>query len=82
VNPVRRGWLPAFSCTWLGASTVLIAVRLYMRARKEAGVFGLDDLLIFIGWSVSVGLTTTAVIDAKWYGIDVHTWDVRLDMVE
>lgn len=53
-----------------------------MRARKEAGVFGLDDLLIFIGWFVSVGFTTTAVIDAKWYGIDVHTWDVRLDMVE
>ncbi|KXL48519.1 hypothetical protein M433DRAFT_63063 [Acidomyces richmondensis BFW] len=80
IDPVRRGWLPVFSCTWLGASTILIAVRFYMRARKEAGVFGLDDLLIFIGWFVSVGFTTTAVIDAKWYGIDVHTWDVRLDM--
>lgn len=73
---VRRDWLPILSCTLLGFSTLLVAGRLYLRARKQAGVFGLDDLFISIAWAVSVGFSTTAVIDSTWYGANVHTWDV------
>lgn len=50
IDPVRRGWLPGFACAFLGVSTVLIAGRFYMRARRQAGDFGYDDLLIFTGW--------------------------------
>lgn len=73
IDPVRRSWLPAFSCALLGVSTVLIAGRFYLRARKEAGDFGLDDLFIGIGWVVSIGFTTEAVINATQNGLDVHT---------
>lgn len=79
IDPVRRSWMPAFSCTLLGVSTLLVAGRFYLRARREAGDFGLDDLFIGIAWLFSVGLSTEAIIDADWYGIDVHTWDVRFD---
>ena len=73
----RRSWLPAFACAFLAFSTILIVGRTYLRARKMAGDFGLDDLFIFIGWLVSVGLTASACIDSMWYGMDVHTWDVN-----
>ena len=76
VDPVRRSYLPALSCTLLGVSTVLITGRFYLRARKQAGEFGLDDLFIFIGWIVSAGFSASAVIDCLRYGIDRHTWDV------
>ncbi len=66
--------MPAFSCTLLGIATVLITGRFYLRARREAGDFGLDDLLLFIGWAVSVAFTAEAVIDSEWYGMDRHTW--------
>lgn len=78
IDPVRRSWMPAFACTFLGVSTVLVAGRFYLRARNKAGAFGLDDLLIFTGWLFAVGLSTAACIGAERYGLDVHTWDVRL----
>lgn len=77
VDPVRRSWLPILACTLLGVSTVLIAGRFYLRARKQAGDFGLDDLFISVGWLVSVGFSTVAVVASECYGLDVHTWDVR-----
>ena len=55
IDPVRRPWLPAVAMTLLGVSTVLISGRFYLRARRQAGDFGLDDLFIFVGWFVSVG---------------------------
>ena len=79
IDPVRREWLPALACTLLGLSTILVAGRFYLRLRREAGDFGLDDLFIGLGWLFSVGLSTDAIIDADWYGVDVHTWDVRMN---
>jgi hypothetical protein len=49
-----------------------------MRARNQAGTFGLDDILIALAYIFSVGLSTVACIDADWYGLDRHTWDVKL----
>ena len=79
IDPVRRSWLPAFSCTLLGVSTILITGRFYLRARREAGDFGLDDLFIAIGYVVSIGFTAEAVINSMHNGLDVHTWDVPIE---
>lgn len=77
IDPVRRGWMPAFAMTWQIASTLLVAGRFYLRARKQAGSFGLDDLMIFIGWLFSIGFTITAWIGTEKYDLDRHTWDVH-----
>ena len=79
VDPIRRDWLPAFSLVWLIVSTTLVWGRFFLRARKQAGPFGLDDLFIALAWLFSVGLTTCAWLDTLWYGLGRHTWDVRLD---
>lgn len=50
VDPVRRPWMPAFATVFPAVSTVLIAGRFWLRATKEAGSFGLDDLFIAVGW--------------------------------
>ncbi|EME42364.1 hypothetical protein DOTSEDRAFT_133091, partial [Dothistroma septosporum NZE10] len=77
VDPVRRGWMPAFAMTWQAVATILLAARFYLRARRQAGEFGLDDLMIFIGWFFSIGFTTTAWIGTERYDLDRHTWDVH-----
>lgn len=80
INPVRRTWLPAFAIAWQALSTLLLAGRFYLRARKQAGSFGLDDLLIFFGWLFSVGVTTGVCFGSMRYGLDRHTWDLHITM--
>jgi hypothetical protein len=46
VNPVRRSWMPAYACTLLAASTLVVVLRLWLRATKQAGPFGLDDVCV------------------------------------
>lgn len=50
INPVTRTWMPGFLLVWQIAATIMVAGRFYLRARKLAGTFGYDDLLIFFGW--------------------------------
>lgn len=80
VNPVRRTWLPAFCVTWQVASTLLLSGRFYLRARKQAGSFGLDDAMIFLGWLFSLVLTAATYLSAESYGLDRHTWDMQPSM--
>ena len=81
VHPrVKRDWLPILSCTLLGFSTVLVLGRLFLRARKVAGVLGIDDIFITIGWIVSVGFSTVAVLDSNWYGLNVHVSEAGSNM--
>ncbi|GAB7366365.1 hypothetical protein MBLNU230_g8164t1 [Neophaeotheca triangularis] len=79
-DPERRTWMPAFSLVWQIVSTLLVFGRFFLRARKLAGPFGLDDLFIFVAWLLSVGLTTTAWVNTIHHGVDRHTWDVRPDL--
>src|ERR1700759_1337529 len=65
VDPTTRSYLPVISCTLLGVGTVMISCRFYLRGRSEAGDFGLDDLFILVGWMVSVGFSTIAVIGSN-----------------
>lgn len=80
INPVRRTWLPAFAVAWQALSTLLLAGRFYLRARRQAGSFGLDDAMIFFGWLFSIGLTTGAYLGSDRYGLDRHTWDLQPTM--
>lgn len=50
INPVTRTWMPGFLLVWQIAATIMVAGRFYLRARKLAGTFGYDDLLICFGW--------------------------------
>lgn len=63
--------------SWQVASTLLLSGRFYLRARRLAGSFGLDDLLIFFGWLFSVGLTAGTYLCAERYGLDRHIWDLQ-----
>lgn len=58
---------------------MLLITRVYLRAQKQAGILGLDDLFISLAWAVSIALSACAVIGSKHYGLDVHTWDVPPD---
>ena len=69
----RRSWLPVLACTLLGVATVLVVARLYLRTRRQAGDFGLDDVFIFFGWLASVGLSVRMSTDLE--GQDVRDVD-------
>lgn len=43
-DPVTREWLPIYLWCLHGVTTLLVAIRLILRLRKEAGGFGLDDV--------------------------------------
>lgn len=42
--------MPAFLLVWQIAVTIMLSGRFYLRARKLAGTFGLDDVLVFLGY--------------------------------
>lgn len=50
IDPVRRTWMAPFALVFPAVSTILIAGRFWLRATKQSGAFGLDDLFIGIGW--------------------------------
>lgn len=50
VDPVTRNWMPGFILAWQITSTLLVCGRFYLRAKKLAGAFGWDDLLIAVAW--------------------------------
>lgn len=69
--------MPAFAITWQVAATILVLSRFYLRARKQAGPFGLDDVFMLIAWAVAVGFTACACISTLDYGVDRHIWDIQ-----
>lgn len=44
VDPIRRTWLVPFCMVLQVISTILIALRLWLRGTKQAGMLGLDDV--------------------------------------
>lgn len=44
IDPVRRAWMPPYAGTLQAASTLAVVTRLWLRARKQAGPLGLDDV--------------------------------------
>lgn len=75
VDPVRRSWMPAFAIVFPAVSTVLIAGRFWLRATKQAGSFGLDDLFIAIGW-VRQEMPMVRVREAADTAVGGLTWTI------
>ena len=71
--------MPEFGGIFIFVTTALVAGRFWLRARREAGTFGFDDVLIGIAWLFALGLTIVAFFDTGRYGLSRHTWDVRLE---
>lgn len=44
VNPQERTWLPAYISILYAVGTVMVALRLWLRAKNAAGRFGFDDV--------------------------------------
>jgi hypothetical protein len=44
IDPVRRSWMPQYAGTLTAVSSLVVVLRLYLRARKQAGPPGLDDV--------------------------------------
>ena len=44
IDPVERTWLPAYATAFYAVSTVMVALRLFLRVTKKAGEPGLDDV--------------------------------------
>jgi len=73
VNPERRTWLAPYTVVLAVITTFLLAARFWARYTRQAGSFGLDDVLIGAAWIFS-SLFSAAVI----YGTsEIHTPDFR-----
>jgi len=48
VDPVRKSYMPVYAGVLQGASSLIVLTRLYLRARNQAGPFGLDDVCVCI----------------------------------
>lgn len=47
INPERRSWMPMYVGVLQGLSSVVAILRFWLRARKQAGTLGLDDVCAF-----------------------------------
>ncbi|KAM0713205.1 hypothetical protein Q7P35_000657 [Cladosporium inversicolor] len=69
IDPVRRSWMPAYAGTLQAASSLAVILRLYLRARKQAGPLGLDDVCTFYVTTNPTQLTSTkALLLPGWLG--------------
>lgn len=82
VDPVTRNWMPIYAGVWYGVSTLLIALRLWLRVLKQAGGLGLDDYLLVFAWFGSSMFTTCLIVSTTAYDADRHAWDIPLPYFE
>jgi len=61
VNPVRRTWLAPYTIVLAVITTFLLAARFWARYTRQAGNFGLDDLLVGAAWIFSSLFSAAAV---------------------
>ena len=61
---------------------MMVATRLWLRAKHKAGAFGLDDVLLIPAILSAAMFTTILVLGVKKYGTDRHAWDVPLETLE
>ena len=81
-NPPTRNWMPIYASVWYGISTLLIALRLWLRVLKQAGGLGLDDYLLAFAWVGSSMFTTCLILSTTAYDADRHAWDIPLQNFE
>ncbi|KAF2207066.1 hypothetical protein CERZMDRAFT_102763 [Cercospora zeae-maydis SCOH1-5] len=81
-DPHRRHWLPPYAVTLCSAATLMVATRLWIRARKHAGGLGLDDILLVCGWLCLLWFTALAIINSEVYMTSRHMWDIPIATYE
>jgi len=75
VNPVTRGsGLVVINAIFISLVTFSIAVRAYSRMKQTRP--GIDDVMIYIAYAFTIGLTVIVLLANQSYGWDRHTWDV------
>ncbi|KAK5173751.1 uncharacterized protein LTR77_002432 [Saxophila tyrrhenica] len=82
VDPVERRWMPVYAGVLYGVSTLLIALRLWLRVLKQAGGLGLDDGLLAAAWFGSSMFTTVLIVCTAAYNTGRHAWDIPLENFE
>ncbi|KAM0717484.1 hypothetical protein Q7P37_007336 [Cladosporium fusiforme] len=82
IDPERREWMPAYALSLQAASSVAVILRLWLRARKQAGPFGVDDALILPAWLSSIAFTTFILLSTEKYGSAAHVWDTPPQLFE
>ncbi len=70
--------MPIYCGVLYGVSTLLIALRLWLRVLKQAGGLGLDDALLVAAWFGSSMFTTVIIISCSAYYTGRHAWDIPL----
>ncbi|KAI7247011.1 hypothetical protein KC352_g13915, partial [Hortaea werneckii] len=81
-KPNYREWMPPYTITLCAASTIMLGMRLWLRATKKAGNLGLDDLLLLGAWVTVVLFTALCNLAALRYDIGRHLWDIPMQYFE
>lgn len=74
--------MPIYCGVLYGVSTLLIALRLWLRVLKQAGGLGLDDALLAAAWFGSSMFTTVIITSCSAYNTGRHAWDIPLQNFE
>jgi len=82
VPDVRRTWLPAYTITIKGITTIFFSIRIYSRLKGTGGVFGLDDVFISLAWGLAMITGGFEILGALKYGFDRHIWYVEPSLWE
>lgn len=82
VDPVERSWMPIYAGVIYGFSSLLIALRLWLRLLKQAGGLGLDDILLGFAWFGSSMFTIVLILSTVVYHTGRHAWDIPLGNFE
>ncbi|KAF7186131.1 hypothetical protein HII31_12546 [Pseudocercospora fuligena] len=76
VDPERRTWMPAYAGVLYGVASIMIATRLWLRAKKYAGGLGLDDLFLICAWLSVTWFTSLSIVGSEKFMTSRHMWDV------
>ncbi|PPJ54996.1 hypothetical protein CBER1_05626 [Cercospora berteroae] len=78
----RRHWMPPYAAILCAVATLMVATRLWVRSRKHAGGFGLDDVLLVCGWLGLVWFTALGITNSEVYLTSRHMWDIPMPTYE
>ncbi|EME45420.1 hypothetical protein DOTSEDRAFT_71214 [Dothistroma septosporum NZE10] len=78
-NPQTRNWMPVYASVFYAACTAMVATRIWLRVRKYAGGFGIDDIFLILSWLSMTAFTVLAIAGAQVYHTDRHLWDIPIN---
>lgn len=80
-DPVTRGsGLVVINAVFISLVTISVAIRAYSRMKQTRP--GIDDVMIYIAYVFTIGLTVIVLLANQSYGWDRHTWDVPAHAIQ